>query len=424
MKVVFCTYDMPHHEGGPNTWAKRLLPRLLEEGIQVHVIIAVYGSPSATPDDFHTLSFFKNSGASVSAVNGRLTTEKQIRDILKEVKRHMPDVFIPNMIVPALYASRWVKHWGIPTIGVMHSHDVFYEAFVEEFVLGDAAFQLSEVVGVSHQLIEKLLPEPKRATIHRIPCGAPQPTHQRPVWKLPFEIVYIGRLEIEAKQILETTEILCQVAQQIENIRITLYGDGSERERVQYIIAEKGEGISIHYGGLLASHEVEKVLESAHAIVLLSDYEGMPLAIMEAMAYGVVPICTYQNTGLPELIAHKAEGILLEKRSTEAVANAIRYVQNEAVWNALSQKAQQKIESSYSMSVVLQTWLHLLKKVTEQKATERQSMVIPSLLQIHNELPPAHSVFKRFGDRRYVTLWNRIRNAVQLRTRLKQWLDT
>ena len=135
MKVIFCTYDNPTFHGGPNVWLKRLLPLLIIHGIDIEIIFFVDGPI----DDCPTYLYFKNNHFRTYTYSHRETAEKKIKWILDIVASSRPDVFVPNMLVHAFYASRWIKEAGIPTVGLIHSDDAFHEGIIEEFVLGKAA---------------------------------------------------------------------------------------------------------------------------------------------------------------------------------------------------------------------------------------------------------------------------------------------
>jgi hypothetical protein len=86
--------------------------------------------------------------------NGAVTswlhfTERHVQWILDRVVEDPPDVFVPNLMVPAFYAGRWVRQAGIPTVGVLHSDDCFHRGIVSEFVCGSNAYRLSALVCVS-----------------------------------------------------------------------------------------------------------------------------------------------------------------------------------------------------------------------------------------------------------------------------------
>ena len=82
-------------------------------------------------------------------------TEQRVRWVVDRLAEDPPDVFVPNLMVPAYYAGRWVREVGIPTIGVLHSDDPFHRGLLSEFVFGAGAYQLSALVCVSKFLEQR-----------------------------------------------------------------------------------------------------------------------------------------------------------------------------------------------------------------------------------------------------------------------------
>lgn len=80
-------------------------------------------------------------------------------------------------------------------------------------------------------------------------------------------------------------------------VTLKIYGEGALREKLQHQINDLGLEKKAFLMG--ATSDVEKVLQTADLFVLSSDYEGMPNALMEAMAAGVPCISTDCPCGGP-----------------------------------------------------------------------------------------------------------------------------
>ena len=181
LKVTFCTCDDPNFIGGPNSWLRRLLPALKLAGIDVRVLFFT------TTDLLESCPCFRelhSQGIECQAFRWQTTTEQKIRWLLSKLTEDTPDVFVPNMLVSAFYASRWVREAGIPTVGVLHSYDNFHQSVLKTFVCGEAAYQLSALVCVSKFLEEYtsslLKVDTNSATtskslVQKIPYGVPLP---------------------------------------------------------------------------------------------------------------------------------------------------------------------------------------------------------------------------------------------------------
>ncbi|EAZ92058.1 glycosyltransferase family 4 protein [Crocosphaera chwakensis] len=382
MKVSFCAYDFPDRVGGPYAWLPRLLPLLRDRGIEPKVLFFIPGNKKKC----QAVQLVKEQGFQHSVKKFPRYIDQRIRWILEELKEDTPDVFIPNLVVPAFYASRWVKKAGIPTVGVMHSDDPFYYGVLDQFVFGSSDYQLSGFVAVSRFIEQTIHNKGKTQSLIRcIPYGAPIPPNKTKKPSDKLRIIYVGRLVEEQKQISLLTKAFCRAVKEVPNTEAIIYGSGSSSDAVEKIIAEESQGLPIKLGGKIDSNKVQQHLLQSHVIVLLSDYEGLPIALMEAMACGVVPVCLRIRSGIPELIDNGVSGLLVDDRG-DSFVNAIRRLQQETeLWEKLSQGARAKIEADYSDTVGADKWANFLRELS-QSASIKQSIKIPPFFF----LPPVH----------------------------------
>jgi hypothetical protein len=100
-----------------------------------------------------------------------------------------------------------------------------------------------------------------------------------------------------------------------------------------------------------------------HIFVLLSDYEGLPIALMEAMACGLVPVCSNIRSGMTELITQNETGFLVNDRN-DGFVNTIKKIKSDYnLWQRLSEAARKKIVEEYSEEICNKRWLNFLKTI-------------------------------------------------------------
>ena len=87
---------------------------------------------------------------------------------------------------------------------------------------------------------------------------------------------------------------------------LEIVGDGEEREGLERIA-----GPSIRFRGPVAATEVPEILRGARALLVPSRSEGLPRIVVEAFAAGV-PVVASRVGGLPELVEHGVNGLLVE----------------------------------------------------------------------------------------------------------------
>jgi len=403
LKVTFCTYDKPGCVGGPFSWLQRLLPALREHGIEARCLIFLHHG-----DTGPSLEAFLSEGIACESILCHDRTEDRVNWVLERLRENPPDVFVPNLPVAAYFAGTWMRSAGIPTVGILHSDDPYYRALQDEFVFGAEKFQLSGLACVSQELKAQVLARnPANTRVWRIPCGVPVPTET--VGRAPgtLRLAFVGRLAEEQKRISEVTRALCRVAREIPGTTAILYGDGPERTAVEAILADEGYDLPVRLGGLIPSDRIQEVLFQCDVIVLLSDYEGLPIALMEAMACGCVPVCLRMRSGIPELVEDGVTGLLVDDRGDGFVAAIRRLEEEPGLWARLSTAARARIESEFSDKVCNAKWAAVLHELG--KGTKFSSPIeIPRRLR----LPPMNPALETSENRRGpaplpVQLWRR-----------------
>ena len=149
MKILFCAYDRAGQiASGPNAWLQRLVPALISNyGLDIQTLFVYSGESNKCP----TISFFKNNNLPLHLINSNTNSyvEDQVKALLNIVRREDISTVVANLVIPALYATQYLKPYNIPVIGVLHSNDTFYKGVITKFIHGKIKNQLSTVVSVS-----------------------------------------------------------------------------------------------------------------------------------------------------------------------------------------------------------------------------------------------------------------------------------
>jgi len=361
LTAAFCAYDSPGNVSGPNVWLLRLLPELRSRGVQSRVLVF-----SLEPSDSPTVELLRAAGIPVDVFKFKSSTKAKIKWILEQCEIHPVDVFVPNLVIPGFFAATRLALKGIPSIGVVHSDDSFYRAVIEELGKPDGAFQLSAVVAVS-EFLEGMVRNSAGdgLAVFRIPCGVsiPDKVATRPNDQL--KLIYVGRLEEEQKRISDVVSALCSVTKKIPGVHAEVFGDGSAAKTVEGIIRRKNAGERVILHGRIDPDDIQKKMLDTHVIVLLSDYEGLPVAVMEAMACGLVPVCRNIASGIPELIRDGINGLLVDNRADQFEAAVSKLKASPDTWLELSQNSRETIVQSFSNEICSARWSKVLREVAD-----------------------------------------------------------
>ncbi len=148
------------------------------------------------------------------------------------------------------------------------------------------------------------------------------PSHAEPAPRF----VCVGRL-CEWKGQLFLIEAVMRLYEMHLPVELVLVGDGPMRSDIEKLVAKYSLTDRVRITGWISSNDVRKEIIAARALVLPSFAEGLPVAIMEAMALRR-PVLTTYIAGIPELVRHRENGWLFAAGSmdelTDAMAECLR----------------------------------------------------------------------------------------------------
>ena len=137
----------------------------------------------------------------------------------------------------------------------------------------------------------------------------------------PCNIIHISCFEDKSKNISGLLESLKMIEEKGIDFQCTLIGEGMDLE----LMKEKAKNLQlinkVSFTGLMEGQKLADELSSGDFLVLSSNYENMPVVILEALASGL-PVVSTNVGGIKEMI-DESKGILVEPRNKEALADAM-----------------------------------------------------------------------------------------------------
>lgn len=173
----------------------------------------------------------------------------------------------------------------------------------------------------------------------------------------------IGRLA-PAKDYPNLLRAWLQVRRDDSAARLWIAGEGDAAEAVHEALPlDKAEGEGVEWLGL--RRDIRDLLDAADGYVLSSAWEGMPLAVAEAMAMGK-PIVATRVGGVVELVGDA--GLLVEANSSDALAHAMRTVMamDEEERYEIGIRAQARVQDSFSLTAAVDAWESLYTSLVGQ----------------------------------------------------------
>ena len=139
------------------------------------------------------------------------------------------------------------------------------------------------------------------------------------------ELVFVGRL-VNQKGLPLLFEALSIVVQRMDNVHLTIVGEGPEMQNLKNLAQELKLTKVIIFAGFQA--DVNKYLIAARATVLTSYFEGFPNVLVESISLGTPVISFDCPSGPRDIIEPDVNGILVPFLNVELFANAIIEILN------------------------------------------------------------------------------------------------
>ena len=177
-------------------------------------------------------------------------------------------------------------------------------------------------------------------------------------------IISVGRLNKQKNQPM-LIDAFAEFHQRHPEYRLMIYGEGPERSKLE----EQAKNLGIQDACQLpgATNEILDKIYSASLFVLSSNFEGMPNALMEAMALGLPCISTDCPCGGPrELIKNEENGLLVPVGDKTALVAAMeKMTGNREMMMRIGRNAI-KIRNTHSMDAICKQWLDYFREVARK----------------------------------------------------------
>jgi glycosyltransferase involved in cell wall biosynthesis len=158
---------------------------------------------------------------------------------------------------------------------------------------------------------------------------------------------------------------------QNHNLKLVLVGDGPDRPLIEEKIRENKLQDKIVLTGNVDEQEVLELLNTADVFALASLMEGIPLALMEAMALEI-PVIAPRIAGIPELIDDRVNGLLYTPGRWDEFAEKITTLaEDPKLRRSVGKKGKDKVTEEFDISIGVQP---LWDKLNEQSINHEPSI--------------------------------------------------
>lgn len=348
MKLAF--YINSIHEGGAERVITNLATYFSNTDYEVILITSFYDKWEYPYDDKIKRIVLEDKDKKNNRIIKNVSRVIKLRRVIKKEK---PDCLISFMAEPnyrALLACSGLKTKSI--ISVRNEPKIEYSGkagwLLGHFLLPIADGCVFQTTDAQEWFPKRL--KKKSTIIYNAVKDDFYHADRKPVRNL---IVSCGRLE-EQKNYPLLIKAFTKVVDEIPDARLFIYGDGSLKNKIADLIKKNNLENKVYLKG--QTKNVVKALKEADLFVLSSLYEGMPNALMEAMAVGVPCISTDCPCGGPKMLFDSVGGILVTNNDQLELEKAIRSVLfDDEKKNSLGNQAKIKAEV-FSSDKIYRRW--------------------------------------------------------------------
>jgi glycosyltransferase involved in cell wall biosynthesis len=322
---VLSVLDSPSDQGGAERFALGLASYLPRERFEPWVCSTRFATPQAS----EALADAGVSHISLRRRTGKLDVHR-LGGLAMLLKLGRFDIVHAHMFGSNVWGTVLGKLCNVPVI-IAHEHNWSYSGglarrTIDRHVIARLATRFVAVSESNRTRMIELegIPAEKVVVLPTayIPHRETGPTDIRAELGLaPDARVIAVAATLRVEKALEVMiSATAHVVRRFPEAHLVIAGDGPQRDVLEAQVASTGLVGHVHLLG--ERHDVTSILQTVDVGALSSDWEGMPLFVLECMTTGT-PVVATNVGGLPEMVEHDHTGLLVPPRDPGALAHAI-----------------------------------------------------------------------------------------------------
>ncbi len=341
---------------GVNSFAETLIKGLIAMGVNAELVLPEFPKSDANylPDIPHR--FLRLDG---------MPLDRQWQVLKEFCEQQSPCIMVPNYdYITSAISPALSNRVGI--VGIIHSDDV--EHYDHANRLGRYWNRFVCSTRYLADNLKQINPSFSCDKVRVIPYGIPVPRKAPTAFSGPTEplrIVYCARLIQQQKRVLDLVKLTTELEQNSIPYRLTVIGEGSEESTLREAWQTQLRDGSVVMTGRLSRQDMLAELERHEVFLLVSDFEGMPISLLEAMARGLVPVVSDIPAGIPELVLPGQTGFIARVGNIKQFAGHLATLRKDpALLRRLSDAARLHIRNNgFTAESMAASYLDLLEEV-------------------------------------------------------------
>ncbi len=375
MKITLAHYSSSQDISGVTTWFENFVLRLKSEGYQPFVQLHHFG---LNVEESSLAPGMREAGIHVEVVPRGRNLQADVIQTVDFLNRVEPDIFLPQCLHAHFLAAAIAGDQGLPWALTLHSDDPDYWNIAK---VSPPMKHWGKLVCVSEHIGSLAAQCGLDSSPLVIPYGVRVPVGTTAHNKEPFRVVYSGRVIEAQKRLGLVIATLVQACRTDKRITAQIIGNGPAMKSSRHAVKQAGLEHRIFFSGRLTPLEVQIELRQAQAILLMSDFEGLPVSLLEAMSVGVVPVVRSIPSGIPEIVYHEVTGLLVDGQPETAAKELCRLVDDTALWQRCSLAGRKHILENYSDDASYRQWLNVIQDLYSTSSVNYPVRIPPQILR-------------------------------------------
>ncbi len=285
-----------------------------------------------------------------------LGAARRVARYLSDQSIDLVHAHLPLAGVVARLAGRMA---GVPVVYTEHNLQERYHPLTRWLNLRTWGWQ-AEVIAVSDEVADSIRRRvgervPVRTILNGVDIDAFDPAQHdgsevRERWGIPPGAPVVGTIAVfrTQKRLDHWLRVARRVADATPDVRFLLVGDGPERGSVEESVDAHGLRRNVRLAGL--QEEVRPYLAAMDVYLMTSEFEGLPIALLEAMAMAVPPAVTSVG-GIPEVVRGGENGALHVFGDVPGLSNAVcSLLKDEARRRSIGEAARATVVECFSQA--------------------------------------------------------------------------
>ena len=369
MRILMVVDGQYPATGGAEMQARLLCTAFARQGHQVMVLAPRLYASQASFEIIDGIAVHRLSYPRIKGLGAILLDLRFAAFLLRH--RHAFDAIHIHMVRNLAGAAGWVRHLvGVPMVAKVSGADEFRGGILDPKLLRRPIHRLLNAGAKRIDAFQCISQYTRKAMIdagypvdkmHLIPNAVDCARFASRRGEAPVRrVVFIGR-HVPVKGI----DVLLRAWSLVKgptDLRLVLAGSGSEHERLKALARALGVQDSVEFPGAVT--HVPEILASASLYVQASHQEGLPNAVLEAMASGLAVVAT-RVSGHEDVVDHGTTGLLVPANDAAALACAMQTLLDDSELRLrMGRAARASIEQSYCAEIITARLLHLYGSAT------------------------------------------------------------